>query len=343
MSLLKLQLQKQKREIKNNKVITAKIKEKLAYKNIGLYPYFVEGLEYLFEVSYLKNALYYECFNNFLSENEPKLIIILGEGHSHHHLAFYLTKKNGKKVQFLFAMHGSFGDYPLYENLFSDKIALYGRHYGELLVKMKNSPNKMVVTGNPAWDYLATKKINLNNFGDKKIILLAATNMPNERDYLANLVISTLARLPEYQLIIKLHPEEETIYYERLLQKYKIKAEIFTEQLHSLILISSVVITAYSTVGLESLLLNKPVIDVNLTNKPFYQDYVEKGVALGIRKEEDLLPAIKSILEDETVRQKLEKNRKKYIYEHAYKQDGKAAERVVKLINSMLKEVDREN
>ena len=85
------------------------------------------------------------------------------------------------------------------------------------------------------------------------------------------------------------------------------------------------------------MLLDKPLIDVDLTGEPYYNDYVEKNVALGVRKEEDLLPAIKSILENKEVKERLKKNRKKYIYEHAYKQDGKASERVLHLINKMIR------
>ena len=107
--------------------------------------------------------------------------------------------------------------------------------------------------------------------------------------------------------------------------------------LHPLIFISELVIVSHSTVGIEALILDKPLIDVNLTKMPFYQDYVKEGVALGVRNEEDLLPAIKSILENEVVRKKLEKNRQKYVYEHAYKMDGKAAERVTNLIKEMIK------
>jgi len=58
---------------------------------------------------------------------------------------------------------------------------------------------------------------------------------------------------------------------------------------------------------------------------------------LGVKKEEELLPAINSILHDKKVVLKLKRNRKRYIYTHAYKQDGKASDRVTKLIKKCLK------
>ncbi|HLC80879.1 MAG TPA: CDP-glycerol glycerophosphotransferase family protein [Candidatus Nanoarchaeia archaeon] len=319
--------------------------KKFSYRGVSLFPAFGDLIEYLFRVAYVKIAVYQECVGNLLEKNRPRLIVILGECHRHHHIALSAGKKGG--IPSLFVMHGSFGNYSLYRDLLSDKIALYGRSYAKILCGLGNKGRgRMIITGNPAWDYLKGKKWDreklYNQLGlpkDKKIILLAATNMPDERDRLAHATIKAMAQLPQYRLILKLHPEEELGYYKQLLKEYNVKATIVMELslLHPLISISEVVITAYSTVGLESLLLGKPVIDVNLTNRPYYQDYVAEGVALGIRKEEELVKAIQSLAEDTQVRKLLGKNRKKYLYEHAYKQDGRAGERVVKLIEKMIK------
>lgn len=333
-----------KKKLKNLKRID-KWEKRFSYGGIILSPVFYDLLEYLFNVAYPKIAIHRECIGNLLKVNKPKLAIILGECHPHHQVALPAIKKEG--ILSLFVMHGSFGDFPLYNNLFSDKIAVYGQSYNKILQRLGNKPaRRMVVTGNPAWDYLAGKKFDeekvysqLNLPRGKKIVLLAATNMPDERDRLAHAVIKTMASLPQYHLVLKLHPEEEIDYYLGLLKRYGVRANIFIESssLHPLISVSAVVITAYSTVGLESLLLGKPVIDVNLTNRPYYQDYVAEGVALGVRKEEELTKALQSIIEDTRTRKLLEKNRKRYLYKHAYKQDGRAGERVAKLIEKMMK------
>jgi UDP-N-acetylglucosamine:LPS N-acetylglucosamine transferase len=162
---------------------------------------------------------------------------------------------------------------------------------------------------------------------------------------LAYTVIKAMTKLPEYYLIIKIHPEEKIDFYQKLLNQFGLKALIVEdiELLYDLISLSELVISAEdSTVGLQVTMLHKPLICVNLSKLPHCQDYAEKGVAIGVRHEEDLLPTIKSIIEDEKIRKKLERNRKRYIYEHAYKQDGKASERVVKLINKILLETEKE-
>ena len=65
---------------------------------------------------------------------------------------------------------------------------------------------------------------------------------------------------------------------------------------------------------------------------PYYKD-----VTLRVYREENLVPAIRKALYDEKTREELKKAGKKFVSEHAYKQDGKATERVTRLIEGMMK------
>jgi CDP-glycerol glycerophosphotransferase (TagB/SpsB family) len=89
-----------------------------------------------------------------------------------------------------------------------------------------------------------------------------------------------------------------------------------------------------STVGLEAMLLDKPVItfDPIGTMNP----YAETDAVIGVRKENDLVAAIKGALYDPEVRRKLSEARRKFVYEYAYLQDGKASQRVANLIEKMI-------
>jgi hypothetical protein len=65
---------------------------------------------------------------------------------------------------------------------------------------------------------------------------------------------------------------------------------------------------------------------------PYY-----KEVTLRVSSEADLIPAIKKALYDEKTIEKIKAEGKKFVYDHAYKQDGKATERLVDLIERMIK------
>ena len=312
------------------------------YNDIRLNTVLSDLIEFQFKNNYLKSAYYIEAFNNLYQKIKPKLIVNACECPKNIKISICLSKKYG--INSLLHFHGAFGKYYGYNNLKSDVVSVWGESYKKTLVKLGNKENKIKITGNPLWDHIQDFKINKNIIFDmgleenKKIILLATTSIPFDvRDRMTYATIKTIKKLKDCQLIIKLHPEESPDFYHKLIKKYGIKAKIIEDLglLPSLIKISEVVLISDSTVGLEALLYNKPLIDMDLTNKGYYQDYVQEGVALGVRKEEDLLPAIISILENEVVRKNLEKNRKKYVYEHAYKQDGKAAERIVDIINQI--------
>jgi len=91
-------------------------------------------------------------------------------------------------------------------------------------------------------------------------------------------------------------------------------------------------VTKSSTTTLEAAILNKPIIILNLSGKPDIIPYVDKGIALGVYKKEDLIPAIKNALYSREVREKLARQREKFVYDYAYLQDGNASERVASLI-----------
>ena len=336
----KIELENALRKIK----MSPKFKEKLKYRDISIYSSSKEALEYLFRNGYLKSAFYSECLTNIFQQNISKLIIIGGECIKKNKIIAMLSRRYG--LPLFLILHGTVGDRDIYDNLSSTNIAVYGEYYKDILIKKNNPSKKIIVTGNPAWENINSVTIskdilyNKSRLPNKKIILFATTHIPQDtRDRLTYAVFNALLKLSDYHLVIKLHPEEKKEFYIRLLKKFKLQATI-TEDLHllhPLIKYSELVIISNSTVGVETILLDKPLIDVELTIMPYWNDYVSENVALGVKKEEELLPAINSILHDKKVVLKLKRNRKRYIYTHAYKQDGKASDRVTKLIKKCLK------
>jgi hypothetical protein len=56
-----------------------------------------------------------------------------------------------------------------------------------------------------------------------------------------------------------------------------------------------------------------------------------------VYKASDLIPAITAALYDEKTRERIKTEGERFVYDHAYKQDGKATERVASLIEKMIK------
>jgi CDP-glycerol glycerophosphotransferase (TagB/SpsB family) len=150
-------------------------------------------------------------------------------------------------------------------------------------------------------------------------------------------VCQATSKLPQAKLIIKLHPavEREADYQEIVKELAEPPVICQDVPLWELLHACSVVITVFSTGGLEAMAVGRPVVGMNLFGEDTPFD--ETSGAVVVRKEADLLPALQAILY-----QGLSKERKeaasKFVYQNAYLQDGKAAKRIADLIVQMATE-----
>ena len=234
-----------------------------------------------------------------------------------------------------------------------DKMAVYGNYHKELLTKKSIYPeNSVVVTGQPRYAFLSDvdkiyskedffKQYQINS--NHKIILWTTSFQgPRDEENIKDLkaVFKAIQGIKNATLIIKPHPHDNKRHINMIkanLRNYNIDAVITpsSSDTYEQLFACDLMITRGSTTGMEAIALNKPVIVLNLTGKPGAIDYVEQGVALGVYKAEDLKPTIEKLLRDDL---DLAKNRERYIEKYLYKIDGKATERVVNVIEEMIKE-----
>ena len=234
-----------------------------------------------------------------------------------------------------------------------DKTCVFGQYHYDLLTKNSiYEPDQVVVTGQPRYDVLfyADKIYSKERFFTEykinpahKIVLWTTqchslSEEENNKNFKA--VFKTMQNLKDTTLIIKQHPgerEEDTKMIEEFLSKYEISAVVTpkSSDTYEQLFVCDLMITRHSTTAMEAVALNKPVVILNLSGEPDIVEYVKEGVALGVYKEEDLEPAIVGLLKDDS---ELARNREKYIEKYLYKIDGKATERVVGVIEGMIKE-----
>jgi CDP-glycerol glycerophosphotransferase (TagB/SpsB family) len=109
---------------------------------------------------------------------------------------------------------------------------------------------------------------------------------------------------------------------------------ILTEMsVRDLIAVSDMLITFFSTVGIETVLLKKPLITLNLSGKPNPVPLADYGVAIEITRVEDIAGTVRRVLDDADLRARLDRAREQHFGSIL---DGKGTERVVSLIYDML-------
>ena len=334
---------------------------------------FVESLEkyrltsessYYFKSIFGYVVKFIEMAKELIEKEEPDLILVISEyGVSEKAL---VVAGRLKKVPTLAIQHGSIG--PLHKGyIYSknnisasgsikspycpipDKTAVYGPYYYNLLTKMSSfPPSSIVITGQPRYDILAvTDRVysrekfcsELNLDPDRKIALVATENIPiPEGKAFLRSVLKALRNFPELQIVVKPHPGERREWYKKVVEEENVRAVVLSRGSDTFEALNAcdLFVTGFSTIITEAIILGKMGVTVHIGKRedptPYYKD-----VTLRIYEQEDLVPAIRKVLYDKKTREKLKKTGKKFVYQHVYKQDGKATERVADLIEEMIK------
>ncbi|MBM15547.1 MAG: hypothetical protein CMH75_05610 [Nitrospina sp.] len=220
-------------------------------------------------------------------------------------------------------------------SLFPDKIAVWGDVQKKYLKTIHNiSDKRIIVCGSPRHDsFFKTKEPSktLKNtilICPRPIIELAChndTTMYIKYETILKTVIQKLQQLPNTELIVKLHPGD--ISHNNLIQK--VVSEIDTEILiyHSkpieqLIKKSDLVFVISpegydpSTVILESIIFEKPTVNLVLDDKFYDFSYELHNAVISITKNDNPTEIIQKIFHDEEFRSNLISNGKNFLREY---------------------------
>ena len=216
-----------------------------------------------------------------------------------------------------------FGILANYSN-FNDKIAVWSDKQKSFLIDFfKLDPSRIIVSGSPRHDYLFENnkpRINTKN----KTILIAPTPITQiqgfdttdihlQYELILRKILTTLKKL-NCNIVIKLHPSQNihNKMIKNLVSQIDKKIPIhLISPISELIDLSDIVITitpeswAPSTIILESLIQNRPIININLDKHLQEFDFIKTESILSISNNSDVEKNISDlILDDET--QKIE-------------------------------------
>ena len=341
-------------------------REMCIYNEKDLYKEIKDELDLWFFVSFPHLVKYIQIVKTMIKVERPDLILLLNEhGWWENTLVIAAKLENIPTIAIQHGIHVPLEKYYRYSKdeiasdgsvespycPIPDKTVVYGPYYKEILTRIGTYPtNSVVVTGQPRYDilYHADKiysreqflgKYNINQ-NHKVILWSTQCHGISDRENIKNFkaVFETMQNIKNTTLFIKPHPGEGEKYTKMIkknLDNYKINAIITPKNsdTYELLYICDLMITKDSTTAMEAVVLNKPVIILNLSGEPDFVEYVNEGVALGVYEKEELKLAIEKLLKDDS---ELVRNRKNYIRKHLYKIDGNATERVAKVVDEMI-------
>lgn len=203
--------------------------------------------------------------------------------------------------------------------------------------------DRLVVTGSARLDALAARITRLTAaeitaareavgaVPGQRLALLAA-KFSEIREDLPALVDAVKAE-PGIHLAIKAHPSESADLYTALVDGVRnISVAAADADLATLVGAADVVVTKNSTVALDGLVLGRPALVIGLPNN--LSPFVDAGVMAGAATPEAVGPALRGVLYDREVRDRLTGAAAAFIDAYGLRASGDAADRAARIITA---------
>lgn len=292
---------------------------------------------------FAKTILYLTKLSGF---SKPNILVVLSEGIIPTKVAVAVAKRSGIPTLLLLQL-GMLGKNYECPTFLADKISVPGDFIKDLVIGCGVDEERIVVTGRPTYDVLIRAEERFDKVGicrklgldpSKKILVYCTENLPlTETQRMAYAICNAVKGFLDVQFVIKVHPSELSLsVYDTVLKQVGIRALVTKEaDIYEVLYVCDLMMTGYSTTALDAMILDKPVITLNLTGLKDPIPFAESGAAIGVYSEKDLKQGIKNGLYDDSTKVRLRRDREKFVYEQTYLSDGKATERIVNLTEEM--------
>ncbi|UCD03766.1 MAG: CDP-glycerol glycerophosphotransferase family protein, partial [Candidatus Woesearchaeota archaeon] len=348
------------RNIWNNIKIDKDFRKSLDYKGIDIYDLSLQRFDFVF------NSFLYLVVDNLnitkkILEKEKLSIILLDHDNTFYGKGLMMNLKDSNKIKTIALQYEPVSPSCNHTHI-KDPEALdkksvswrplptikciWAPYHKKILLEYCNYvPSLIKITGNPKFDNLINKKFNsaetfrkYNLDKNKKIVLF-----PTELDLnILKIILKSFRNLDDAFLIIKPHPFEDMSVLRDTYNQLKSKNTMLlgkSANMYELVNISSLIITRGSTVGLEAMIKGIPVVLINPYKYKFSRiPLFDTNAVIVTKNKKELSENIRKILYDKKTKDIIKNNIKKFVFEQAYKQDGKATERIINIIKMLLKD-----
>lgn len=298
------------------------------------------------DISRVLSVIY--IIKQILNEFNLRSILIQSDGVSENDIVCKLSLQYG--IPSYSTPSGLMRPNPLIASYYNaSKLLISGNKTKKLFIEMGINEERLIVTGNPQYDYIKTAliKSTAQKNHSRKLILIAMSRIHKNDDIWISELIH-FCNASDFDIVIKLHPSFKFLkdlenLFNKKIQKIKnncfgLKYSILYEaNLQEILGKTDVLITDYSLVAAESSLQNIPIITINFDDEKIDSSiilYDEYDISLKVSNMQELIKNIQSIINDGKILEKLENGRKVFNFDFNYLNDGMASERIVKILTN---------
>ncbi|OGD76783.1 MAG: hypothetical protein A2Y64_04625 [Candidatus Coatesbacteria bacterium RBG_13_66_14] len=275
---------------------------------------------------------------------KPGILVCLTERNELVNLAIRMAADRGIRTLAI-ESHDMIWDSPLFGRVEADRLAVSGTYSEDIYAKNGVPREKMVVTGQPSFDRLARyrEKEPAEKEADERLLVVitqppdVALTEDTRREMLRGAFLAG-REIPRLRVLVKPHPRDNLGDLRLILSELGAPRDALLPKkidLYALLASSDVILTAFSTVGVEAIMLGRPVVVFKTGDETPVLPYVDSEAVLRVKEAEQIAERIKRIIEGEVVHE-LARGREEYVARHECAADGDSAARVVRLILEML-------
>ncbi|NVK66689.1 MAG: CDP-glycerol glycerophosphotransferase family protein [Flavobacteriales bacterium] len=317
------------------------------YRSIELLPLGIE--KYLLDrlrVNHHSSLIYYFqflSFKHFFSSSRCEAISSIDENSPSIKSILDAAKSCGIKT--IGIQHGSIHHlHPAYVysksdiqmNKLVDHMFVWGEQSANFLTEIGSFSSQQIhIIGQPRTDFISTDQVSSNSKlidkykNSSKPLIVFFSQPQRDENLRKRAAIDTFSLVLNRQtehVLVKVHPNEETSYYEKIAQELGITEgySIYKNEidLYDLLILADAVITCFSTVGAEAAFFKKPLITLDYLQQDI-QNYVNNKIAIRATNSDELSACIQTLLYESSITF----NHDTFIREYAFKLDGKVATR----------------
>ncbi|HOW53960.1 MAG TPA: hypothetical protein PLR60_04820, partial [Syntrophorhabdaceae bacterium] len=200
----------------------------------------------------------------------------------------------------------------------ADKIAVISEMTRENLIGQGNPPENIVVTGSPVFDLIIDEKRTFNREEilkelalppDARLFLLATQPQKESTWEMIDMMAALVKNYPEHYLVVKPHPGDDNRLYMDYLSKINDPRVVLAGMpVRKIIFVADLTVTIYSTVGLESMLMGVPLIQLNLMGIPNPIPLYRYGVCFEAKGYDELETRVNEVLNNKQTKESIARN-----------------------------------
>lgn len=340
----------QKLFLRRYHVYQAKLPQSLQYKGKQLGVLALDKVQHLFRWVFPLVALEIAGARQLLAERKIKSLLLVTD--AHHGNRLYTMVANQQGIPSLVVQHGAtMGEWG-YVPFYATRFAAWGEISAEWMIARGVPHERLVITGQPRLDTLVNLPLTLtretlcaqlNLTPDGFWLLWAMDPIPKlENDRILETLLEAVSQLNWCYLIIRPHPGNQQLGWisDRVRKRERVVISSAQEPLYDMLNIVNAIVIQGSTVGIEAMAMDKPVLVLQEGDFPGNALYVQSGAAVKVSLAVELCQELAKIYhcQQAGIPDSYASGRREFIRRYLLKVDGQSAKRVAEAIAAMQKE-----